>query len=146
MAELGNLRAIMDSFGLVGLKTAQRFRDALTSAEGTAYSFEQASSDVFGFYDDLLGAWYGLATGAIVSPPPGVTRKIPQGTATATATVSLALGAAVLDITDLRKIGLPAVPKIPKTNVTLTIAGTNLKIDVAGLAAVNRGLFKGLVF
>jgi hypothetical protein len=146
MAELAYLRAFIDSFGLVGLKTAQRFRDALTGAEGATYTFEQASSDTFGFYDDLLAAWFRLASPASVFPTSSVTMKMTEGSADATATVPIALSAVTLESTDLLKIGLPAVPKIPKTDVTLTLTGTNLEIKVKNLAARKAGLFKGLVF
>ena len=146
MAELGYLRAIVDSFGLVGLKTASRFGEALTDAENQKYTFEKATGDVLAFYDDLVAAWFGLASDAIVSPTPSVTMTIPQGTATATATVSHAFGTATVDRTDLFKIGLPVVPKIPKGDVSLTPSATDLKIDVKNLAAVKPGLYKGAVF
>jgi hypothetical protein len=150
MADFGDLRGVIDSFGFVGAKVVNRFGAALSDAEGNppAYKFENAISDAFAFYNDVFAAWFGLATGAVVSPTPSVTMQIAQGSATATTTVPLNLPAAItLDKTDLRKIGRPIVPKISKNDVTLTIQNTtDLKIDIQNLANVKAGLFKGLVF
>lgn len=145
MAELGHLRAFVDAIGLVGLKTANRFGQALTDAEATGYTYEKAASDTLGFYDDVLSALFGLATGSIPVPVDSVTMKIKQGSATTSATVPLALAAGALDVTDLHKIGLPAVPKIPSTDVTLTVSPPNLKIDVKNLGAAKEGIYKGLI-
>src|SRR5712692_5008729 len=146
MADFGFLRAVGDYFSLVGAKTVNRMGGALTDAEADKYTFERATGDVLGFYNDVLGAWFGLATGGLVVPTPSVTVLIKQGTATGSATIPLALGAGALDRTDLVKVGLPAAPKVAKTDVTLTVTGTDLKIDLKNLGGAALGLYKGLVF
>lgn len=146
MAEFGYLRAVIDSFGFAGAKAANRFGQALSDAEGTTYTFQKAATDVFSFYEDMLGAWFGLATGDIISPTPSVTIKIAQGTATASATVPLNLGTAPLDWTALPKIGRPAALGVPKSDVTPAASGTDLKVDLKNLSALKVGLYRGQVF
>lgn len=145
MAELGYLRAFMDAIGLVGLKTANRFGQALTDAEATGYTYEKAASDTLGFYDDVLSALFGLSTGSIPIPVDSVTMKITQGSPTASATLPLALAAGALDKTALHKIGLPATPKIPSSKVTLTVNPPNLTITINDLGMVTEGIYKGLI-
>jgi len=60
MADFGFVRALGDFYGLVGEKTINRIGTALTDAESGNYKYERAVTDVLGFYNDVLGAWFGL--------------------------------------------------------------------------------------
>lgn len=143
---LGYLRAFSNSFSLVGIKNSFRMREALTDSEAGTYTFERASGDMLAFYNDLIAAWFGIASGTPVVLTPSVTIKIAKGTANTTVTVPLELGAAALDCTDLFKIGAPPAPKVPKADVTLTLVGKDLQVDLKNLGAVTEGLYQGQVF
>jgi hypothetical protein len=145
MAELGFLRAFGDALGLIGEKTINRVGTALTDAEADNYTFQRATGDVLGFYNDVLSAWFGLAVGNLVVPLATVPMQIAVGTASATATVPLNLPAGTYTSTDILKVGLPLTPKIPKTNVTVTVAAGSLTVAITGLAAVIAGFYKGLI-
>jgi len=144
--DLSYLRAFFNAYNLVGIKTARRVRDALADVEAGAYTFARASGDNLAVYNDLIEAWFGIASGAPVMPTPVAIMKIVQGTATATVTISLGLaGGTALNTPDLLKIGPPFGPKIRAADVALTLAAPDLTVDVANLAAVAKGLYIGLI-
>jgi hypothetical protein len=144
--DLSYLRAFINVYNLVGIKTARRVRDALADVEAGAYTFARASGDNLAVYNDLIEAWFGIASGSPVMPTPVAIMKITQGAAAATVTISLGLaGATVLNTPDLFKVGPPFGPKIRAADIVLTLTAPDLKVDVANLAAMAKGLYIGLI-
>jgi len=141
------LRAVADYWGVLGTKTAVRMSGALDDIGNDAYKFERATRDVVGFYNDVIETWWNVMSGGAPVALPVISFPIKKGTNTGSVTVPLSLAAGTqVEVTDLVKVGLPASPRIPKTDVTLTVgANGDLKIDLGNLQNRAIGLYKGLV-
>lgn len=143
---LNYLRAFFNAYNLVGIKTAQRIRDALTDTESGTYTFERANGDQLGFYNDVIAAWYGIASATPVAPTPVVMMKISMGDTVATATVSLGLAATANPVsTALFKAEPPFGTNVPIGDVTVTLNAPDLDVDLQNLGGLTTGTYVGTI-
>jgi len=140
------VRLVGEYWGTLGLRTSIRVRDALDKLEIEAYTFEKFALDTLGVFNDSLGIWLTLSNSpSKTNPMPTVALTDVVGTDTASGTINVTVApGTVLDRTGLLRSGAPPVPQ---SSVTVTLAGSVLKVSLSGLNAipVSAGLYQGLV-
>jgi hypothetical protein len=140
------VRLVGEYWGTLGLRVSIRARDALDSLETEAYTFEKFALDTLGVFNDSLGIWLTLSNApSKTNPMPTVALTDVVGTDTASGTINLSVAAGtVLDRTPLLRSG---ALKVPKSKVTVSLAGSVLTVSLSGLNAipVSAGTYEGLV-
>jgi hypothetical protein len=140
------VRLVGEFWGILGLRTSIRARDALDSLENEAYSFEKFALDTLGVFNDSLGIWLTLSNSPNkTNPMPTVALTDTVGTDTATGKINVTVPpGTTLVPTALLRAG---APQVPKAKVTVSLAGSVLTVSLSGLNTipVSPGTYEGLV-